>query len=189
MNIYVRYFDHETITRSLDELLEFLEALREIPMTEEMVNELAEYINSDIPYPKRYKVRPRIYFILIKTTANTLEEFKANSKNANDDLPLPSFPEYPVRKEKEIRQSLLQEPREGWYLGEINFKRVILIPGTQKCQYSDTPFAAYVYANSAQDCYNRIIDHLRNRQDIDPRSQFPSARGSSFTYDFIGDEL
>lgn len=189
MNIYVRYFDHETITRNVDELLAFLGSLREIPMTEEMVNELSNYINSDIPYPKRYKVRPRVYFILIKTTADTLEEFKANNKNNGDEMLMPSFPEYPVRKEKEFRQSLLQEIKEGWYLGEINFKRVILIPGTQKCQYSDTVFSAYVYADSGLGCYNRIVEHLKNRQDIDPRSQFPSARGSSFTYDFIGETL
>lgn len=84
---------------------------------------------------------------------------------------------------------MLQEEREGWYFGRINFKRVLLIPGTQKFQYRDTTFAAYVHTSSALECYNRIVSHLKNRQDIDQRSQFPSAKGSNFSYEFFGDRL
>ena len=69
------------------------------------------------------------------------------------------------------------------------FKRVIPIPGTSKFQYQDTRFSAYVKADSAQHCYERIVDHLKNRQDVDLRSQFPSSKGNSYTYRFIGDAL
>ena len=37
------------------------------------------------------------------------------------------------------------------------------------------------------DAYNRIIDHLKNRNDVDPRSQFPSAKSSSFEYQYMGE--
>ena len=165
MNIYARYFDNEIVVHSPDELFNFLASLQDINVDDRLVEELTAYINSDITYPKRYKVRPRVYFILIKTTADSLEEFKANNKNA------------------------LEEENEGWYFGRVNFKRVILIPGTQKFQYRDTSFAAYVRAISAKDCYDRMIEHLKNRQDVDPRSQFPSARGANFTYEFVGDNV
>ena len=37
------------------------------------------------------------------------------------------------------------------------------------------------------DAYNRIIEHLKNRPEIDPRSQFPSAKSDKFEYQFIGE--
>lgn len=187
MNIYVRYFDHETITRSLDELMGFLASLNEIPLTRNLQDELAAYINGDMPYPKRYKVRPRVYFILIKTTAETLEEFKANNRKHNPEVSAPYLPEPPVRKENRLSQ--LQVERPGWYLGRLNFKRVLLVPGTQKFQYRDTSFAAYVFADSPFHCYTRLVDHLKNRQDVDPRSQFPSAKGANFLFEYMGEEL
>lgn len=186
MNIYVRYFDHEAITRSLDELMDFLASLNEIPLTKALEDELSAYLNGDMPYPKRYKVRPRVYFILIKTTAETLEEFKANNRKNNEQPSISYTPDIP-RKENRLAQ--LQEERPGWYLGRVNFKRVLLIPGTQKFQYRDTTFSAYVFADSPYHCYTRIIDHLKNRQDVDPRSQFPSAKGANFSFDYMGEEL
>ena len=187
MNIYARYFDNEIVVHSPEELFSFLASLQEINVDDRLVEELTAYINSDITYPKRHKVRPRVYFILIKTTANSLEEFKANNKNAN----APSHEGYaaPSSVRKDPRVNALEEENEGWYFGRINFKRVVLIPGTQKFQYRDTSFAAYVRAISAKDCYNRMIEHLKNRQDVDPRSQFPSAKGTNFTFEFVGDSV
>jgi hypothetical protein len=78
----------------------------------------------------------------------------------------------------------LTEEREGWYEGAIDFKRVQLVPGTGKFQYRDTHFVACVKALSGQDCYNRIVDHLRQR--VDDRSQFPSAKGKNFKFRFLG---
>ena len=36
------------------------------------------------------------------------------------------------------------------------------------------------------DCYERIVEHLRNRQDVDMRSQFPSAKGRNFSFVYLG---
>ena len=80
MNIYARYFNQEVLVYSLDELIDFLVSIPEIDVTDEMVSDIANYVNGDMPYPKRYKIRPRVYFILIKTTAQSMEEFKMNKK-------------------------------------------------------------------------------------------------------------
>ena len=78
----------------------------------------------------------------------------------------------------------LNEIRPGWYEGIIDFKRVLLVPGTGKFQYRDTRFAARVKAQSGMECYERIVDHLRER--VDDRSQFPSAKGKSFKFRYLG---
>jgi hypothetical protein len=78
----------------------------------------------------------------------------------------------------------LNEECEGWYEGMLEFKRVLLVPGTGKFQYRDTQFAARVKAISGMDCYERIVDHLRER--VDERSQFPSAKGKNFKFRYLG---
>ena len=94
-------------------------------------------------------------------------------------------PEAPV-KEQNVSPVLmkLNEEREGWYEGVLDFKRVQMVPGTGKFQYRDTRFVAQVKAYSGQDCYNRIIDHLRER--VDERSQFPSVKGKNFHFRYLG---
>ena len=155
--------------------------------------DVKEYLDSDMPYPKRYKIRPRVYFILIKTNADTMDEFKANHKEEGElSQSGPTKPEMlaePVYNKKDIKMVQLAEQHTGWYLGTIVFKRVIQISGTTKFRYQDTTFQAYVRATSGQECYNRIIEHLKNRSEVDLRSQFPSARGSNFTFEFVGNEL
>lgn len=185
MNIYARYFDQDTLVYSFDELMDFLSSIPDIRITPELVEDVRNYVESDMPYPKRYKIRPRVYFILIKTTAESLSAFKANRKTpqeqtTNDNEPF---------NKKEIRIGQLMEERKGWYKGTIIFKRVILIPETQKFQYQDTQFSALIYATCGQECYDRIIDYLKNRQDIDLRSQFPSSRGQNFRFVFMGENL
>ena len=81
----------------------------------------------------------------------------------------------------------LNEEKPGWYEGSLTFKRVIPIPGTGKFQYRDTLFVAQVKAANPQECYSRIIQHLRSRQDVDLRSQFPSAKGKNFSYKYLGE--
>ena len=78
----------------------------------------------------------------------------------------------------------LCEERPGWYEGEMDFKRVVQVPSTGKFEYRDTKFVARCKANSGMDCYNRIIDHLRER--VDTRSQFPSAKGKNFRFTYLG---
>lgn len=192
MNIYARYFDQEVLVHNYDELMGFLASIPEIPINARLEEDVRSYVESDMPYPKRYKIRPRVYFILIKTAAESMEEFKSHHKD-NNNAPVtasntPSSVEAIINK-KEIRAAQLAEIHSGWYLGTVVFKRVIQIAGTTKFRYQDTTFQAYVRANSGMECYNRIIEHLKNRPEIDLRSQFPSARGNNFTYEFVGNEL
>ena len=78
----------------------------------------------------------------------------------------------------------LNEIQEGWYEGVVDFKRVLLIPGTGKFQYRDCEFVARLKAGSGMECYERIIDYLRDR--VDSRSQFPSPKGKNFKFRFLG---
>ena len=135
---------------------------------------------SDIVFPKRYKVRPRVYFILIKTTAATMLDFK--QKKALRPGPAAAGAD---RRDAAVGAVMrLAEVREGWYEGALDFKRVVLIPATGKHEYRDTHFVARCKATSGQDCYNRIVEHLRER--VDHRSQFPSAKGKNFRFKYLG---
>lgn len=186
MNLYLRYFSEETLVHSVDEAVNFLTSLSDFRVDENMINDLRQFAESSVSYPKRYKIRPRVYFIVIKTTANTMEEFKANNKKnatATDSTNEAAAPH------KNDKQAELAEEKKGWYEGSIMFKRVIPIQGTGKFQYRDTLFVARCKANSAIHCYERIVQHLRNRQDVDLRSQFPSAKGKNFSYKYLGEQL
>ena len=178
MNLYLRYFDNETLVANVDEAIEFLSNIEEIGMNPVLEADIRDYVASDVVYPKRYKVRPRVYFIIIKTEAATMLDFK--EKRA-----LRSEEETRV-KEKAVAPVMLKltEERAGWYEGILDFKRVQLVPGTGKFQYRDTRFVARVKAQSGIDCYNRIVDHLRQR--VDERSQFPSAKGKNFKFAYLG---
>ena len=66
----------------------------------------------------------------------------------------------------------------------LDFKRVLLIPGTGKFQYRDTQFVARLKAISGLECYERMIDYLRER--VDDRSQFPSPKGKNFKFRYLG---
>ena len=78
----------------------------------------------------------------------------------------------------------LNEKKLGWYEGELDFKRVVMVPSTGKFEYRDTKFVARCKAVSGMDCYNRIIENLRDR--VDGRSQFPSAKGKNFHFKYLG---
>ncbi len=176
MNLYLRYFDNETLVYSVDEAIDFLARIDEIGMNPDLEDDIRAYVASDMIYPKRYKIRPRVYFIIIKTDAASMQEFKNNR----------TLREEPAPKERGTSPVILKlnEEREGWYEGSIDFKRVQMVPGTGKFQYRDTHFVAQVKAISGLDCYNRIVDHLRQR--VDDRSQFPSAKGKNFQFVYLG---
>ncbi len=175
MNLYLRYFDREILVTNVDDAIAFLAGIEEIGMNAALDRDIREYVASDVLYPKRYKVRPRVYFIIIKTDAATMQDFKekkATHPAANTPKNAPAI----VR---------LNEERYGWYEGTIDFKRVQMVPGTGKFQYRDTRFVACCKAESGLECYNRIVDHLMGR--VDPRSQFPSAKGKNFKFRYLGD--
>ena len=77
MNLYIRYFEKEALVSSVDEAIDFLTDIPEIEMTNELADDIKDYAESNIFYPKRsHKVRPRVYFIIIKTEAATMTDFK-----------------------------------------------------------------------------------------------------------------
>ena len=178
MNLYLRYFDRETLVTSVDDAIDFLASIDEIGMNPVLENDVRDYVASDVFYPKRYKIRPRVYFIIIKTDAASMQDFKDKKAvhptvggNGRDRNASPAI-------------AKLNEERFGWYEGIIDFKRVLLVPGTGKFQYRDTHFVARVKAESGIDCYNRIVEHLQER--VDERSQFPSAKGKNFKFYYLG---
>lgn len=182
MNIYVRYFDQEALASSYEELMEFLTSIPEIPVTPELMDSVRAYMDSPLPYPKRYKVRPRVYFILIKTTAQTMQEFKtykSQDLNIDDEAEVEAITN---SDEDKLETS-------NWYEAKLTFKRVIVLPETEKCQYVDTDFAAYIKASSESECYAKIKDYLTNHPDVDARSQIPSAKSNYFVCKQIGEIL
>lgn len=176
MNLYLRYFDKETLVTSVDEAIGFLAAIDEIGMNPMLEADIREYVNSDVYFPKRYKVRPRVYFIIIKTEAQTMLDFK-EKKAVRPAI---------AAKERTTSPVILKlnEEKFGWYECVMDFKRVLLVPGTGKFQYRDTRFVVQLKGMSGIDCYNRIVDHLRER--VDERSQFPSAKGKNFRFTYLG---
>ena len=177
MNLYLRYFDREILVKSVDEAIAFLASIDDIGMHPQLERDIREYAKSDIFYPKRYKIRPRVYFIVIKTEAATMQDFK-------DKKAVHSTPANHRERGAAPLVAQLNVTRPGWYEGVLNFKRVALIPGTGKFRYCDTRFVAQCKPNSGIDCYNRIIDHLSHR--VDSRSQFPSAKGKNFNFRYLG---
>ena len=71
MNLYLRYFDNEILVHNVDDAIDFLRSIPEIGMNANIENDIRDYVASDVFYPKRYKVRQRVYFIIIKTTATS----------------------------------------------------------------------------------------------------------------------
>lgn len=179
MNLYIRFFENEILVTRIEEAFDFLSSIPEVGFDDYLQNDLQKYFESDATYPKRYKVRNRAYFIVIKTNASTLEEFKAAGLAAQ---------EAGARRndERARLQDALNARAVGWYDVQLLFKRVLSVPDTQKFLYVDTTFGCRVKAISKQDCYNRVIDHLRTRGDVDNRSQFPSIKGKNFSCEFLG---
>lgn len=178
MNLYLRYFDKETLVTNVDDAIDFLGSIAEIDMNPVLEADIRDYVNSDVFYPKRYKIRPRVYFIIIKTDAATMQDFKEKrAVHVNAET---------GERERSASPVILRlnEERDGWYEGSIDFKRVLLVPGTGKYQYRDAHFVAQLKARSGLDCYNRIVEHLRQR--VDERSQFPSAKGKNFKFHYLG---
>ncbi len=180
MNIYLRYFDNEILVSTADEAIDFLKSIDEIGMDANLEREVRAYLTSNVFYPKRYKIRPRVYFIIIKTEAATMQDFK--EKKAVHAV---SEENVAGGRAKLVSPAVtkLNEQREGWYEGTLDFKRVLQSPNG-KFQYQDTRFVAACKAVSGMDCYNRICEYLHER--VDSRSQFPSAKGKNFHYRYLG---
>lgn len=182
MNLYVRYFDHETLATTIDEVVAFVATLHEVKSNPEMFNRVADFLHSDSTFPFRLKVSYSNYILFLKTEANTLDEFKHLERLHKEQR---AEGRMTAAEKKRQQMDALNRPRRGWYEGRILFKRVILDLETSKCSYVDTVFRAKLKADSPMDCYNRLIDHLQHREDVDPRSQFPSPKNNNFEYKFL----
>ncbi len=180
MNLYLRYFDNETLVSNVDDAIAFLRSIPAIPMTPDLEADIRQYVASDVFYPKRYKVRQRVYFILIKTTAATMTDFK--QKKALH--PVPQGPTFDRRDLAATAMNRMTEMHPGWYEGAMDFKRVVHDPSTGKHEYRDTHYVAQCKADSGQDCYNRLLEHIKDR--VDHRSQFPSPKGKNFHFKYLG---
>ena len=178
MNLYIRFFDDETLVHSVEEALSFLSSLDDVELNDEITTELQKFMNSSAMYPKHIKVSGRAFFIVIKTTASTMEEFKAKGAGV-DKL------EKVAQKEAGVQYSKTQP---GWYRAKVVFKRIVSVPELQKCRHIDTPFVCEIKADSVQDCYDKVLSYLRGRQDIDPRSQYPSIKSTNFEWSYLGAE-
>lgn len=179
MNLYLRFFNDEVLVENADQAIDFLSRLPDVKLDEAMCADLQRYAGSNNPYPKRFKISSKVYFIVIKTTAKTMEEFKAYQSEAGTDGA-------PAEVEKEVQTQVQATPQPGWYQAYIKFKRVQPVAGTNKFQYEDTEFEVKLKARSVLDCYNRVVDHLHTRADVDVRSQFPSIKSRNFKVDFLG---
>jgi hypothetical protein len=180
MNLYLRYFDYETFCYSVEEAIDFLASIPEIGMDAALEEDIRSYVASDMYYPKRYKIRPRVYFIIIKTTAANMEDFK-QKKAVNHPKTEKISSDHP---EGAAASQKLHDVNAGWYNGQLNFKRVTMIPQTGKFEYKDTHVEFNCKAMSGIDCYNRIVEYLRTR--VDRRSQFPSAKGKNYKFSYLG---
>ena len=215
-NLYIRYFDDERVVTSVEDALAFIGTFQDFVVTPEFEAEFRAYAEGDMPYPKRVKVRARMYFIVIKTTAETLEGFKENgqrqgSTGESTDLRQDLKPgsdgadgsdgsdgsegsekEEKVltasQRQKAAERQYLTEDRPGWYLATMNFKRLFVLPETGKSVYEDASFTAKLKAHCVQECYDRMMEYLEHREDIDPRSQFPGVKNKNFEYKFLGME-
>lgn len=185
MNLYVRYFDHEYLAKSVDDAINFLRSIEEIKLESNAGSRIATFLSSSNIYPFRLKVSYSNYVLFLKTEAETLDQFKEEEAMRKEQK-MERVASMAERK-KSIMDALNEE-NIGWWEAGLTFKRVLIIPETGKCKYVDTPFRVRLRAFSAMDAYNRIIEHLKNRPEIDPRSQFPSAKSDKFEYQFIGEE-
>lgn len=185
MNLYVRYFDHETLAYNMDDVVAFLNSIGEIKVDHNAIDRIINFVESDSTYPFRLKVSYSNYVLFLKTEAKDLEDFKLQEKLRKEQR---AAEHMTMAEKKRLQQDLLNEKHVGWYEASLMFKRVIMNPESGKCQYVDTLFRVRLKAESAMDCYNRIVEHLQNRQDVDPRSQFPSVKSNNFEYKFLEDK-
>lgn len=196
MNLYIRFFNDETLVSNMADAVEFLSQVTNGQVEPSIYQQLEEYYNSTMPYPKRFKVRTRTYFIVIKTTANTMEQFKArtaqtpamqeNGGGAEKMLAQACGDDTPQVADADNAKQAVDELRPGWYEVEITFKRVVFSPSRGKNKYVDATFAAKLKAHSVRESYDMVCQYLKNREDVDNRSQMPSIKGRNFQCKYLG---
>lgn len=180
MNYYARYFDSEGVFPTPQTLVGFISSIPQIIMTEDLADAIIKFCEDKTSFPRHFRLPNKNTFIVIKTNASTLDEFK--TRGANGGL-LPSEPREP-REPREFR-SLAETIRPGLYNVTMTFRRAIVNPDTRKCGFVEERFEVEMFAQSQKQCFDRVLEHLRNHPDVDERSQYPSIRSSNFRATFI----
>lgn len=176
MKYYVRYFDDETMVDNLKEAMDFLSGLDGVEMDEACVEQLTSYFTTDQKGSKKIYMPNHRSFLIIKTTVNTMEEFKANNqKNAE------------AGEERPSGTKVLDAEQHGWYECKLSFQRIVTNPETKKCFYYNDTLEAKVMAESARDAHTQMVKHLRENPDVDERSQMPAAASKNFVWRFVGE--
>ena len=176
MKYYVRYFDDETMVDNLKEAMDFLSGLDGVEMDEACVEQLTSYFTTDQKGSKKIYMPNHRSFLIIKTTVNTMEEFKANNqKNAE------------TGEERPSGAKALDAEQHGWYECKLSFQRIVTNPETKKCFYYNDTLEAKVMADSARDAHTQMVKHLRENPDVDERSQMPAAASKIFVWRFLGE--
>lgn len=175
MNYYVRYFDSEGVLPTPQDLVKFVSAIPQILMTEELSDAIYKFCEDKTSFPRHFRLPNKNTFIVIKTTASSLDEFKLRGANGG------VVPSDVIKDEKEQKRTPADEICPGVYEVNIGFRRAIVNPETHKCSFVEESFVAEMQAQSQRHCYDAVLDYLKNHPDIDPRSQYPSIRSSNFT--------
>ena len=114
MKYYVRYFENETLVDNLKEATDFLGTLPGVEMDDNCMEQLTAYFTTDQKGSKKIFMPNHRSFLIIKTTVNTLEEFKANNQKN-----IESAEEKAAPKGLDIEQ-------EGWYECRLSFQRIVI---------------------------------------------------------------
>lgn len=177
MNYYVRYFDEETLTGSMKETFDFLSGLEDIEMDDNCVSQVEEYFTTDQKGMRKFVMPNHKSFIVIKTTAGSLEEFKKNNQKSAESAP------------KAAGQKNFDIEQKGWYECSMTISRMLTNPETGKSFYYMDTMVAKVNAGTPREAYEKMVKHVHDNPEIDSRSQIPAAANKNFQYRFLGEEV
>ncbi len=205
MNYYIRFFDKDVLVSSFEEAYSFLASIPQIKMDAARCEILRKFVDSPSKFPLRLKITPKVYALVLKTEETDIENLRNGNAGENErgrsrrQVAVPSQPAAPHRmaatdiapidewkRRTYDRMMQLNDEVPGIYDAFLVFKRVVpMAENPSKVCYKDTRFAARMRANSAMDCYNKLVEHLKGRQDVDPRSQYPSAKSNKFDFKLL----
>lgn len=202
MNYYIRFFDKDVLVSSYEEAYDFLASIPQIKMDDVRAEILKKFIEGPSKFPLRLKISPKVYALVLKTMETDIEKLRGGNNTDQGHQPMTPPEEQEFRPHHPIdlgaapidewkrrtydRMMQLNDEIPGIYEGCLVFKRVVPIEeNSMKVCYKDTRFVARMRAISGIDCYNQIVEHLKGRQDVDPRSQYPSAKSNKFDFKLL----
>ena len=175
MNYYARYFDSEGVLPTPQALVSFIASIPQILMTEELSEAILKFCADKTSFPRHFRLPNKSTFIVIKTNAVTLDEFKTRGANGG----------VIAVENKELKQAPVDEIRPGRYEVQMVFRRAIVNPETRKCSFVEETFEVEMLAQSQRQCFEVVMEHLKNHPDVDSRSQYPSIRSANFSAKLI----